>query len=74
MATTATTVTARKAFRCHGMHCNHVIQPGEEYARHVAFPGDEVNDGPRPRVMRLCRQCQTAYERPMPPRRRKASA
>lgn len=70
MATSAYTVTARKRHSCDNYPpCYRGIEPGEDYARHVAFPGDEVNGGPIPWVMNLCQPCQTEYDRPMPPRR-----
>lgn len=69
MATTAWTVTARKAFRCYAYPCEHVIQPGEEYARHVAFPWDNDIGNQGFWVMRVCRDCETKY-RSMPPRKR----
>ncbi len=67
--TTSHTVTARKAFRCEDDRCGHDVQIGEDYGRHVAFPGAEFYDGPRPWVMRLCMPCTTKYDQPVPPRR-----
>jgi len=64
---TASTVIARKAFICDAYHCDNMIDPGEEYARHVAFPGHDANDGSTPWVMRICWECQSPA--PMPPRR-----
>ena len=67
MAETAHTVTARKAFTCQSYRCYNRIQPGEAYARWVAFPGHDANDGPQPWVLRICTACQAP--KPMPPRR-----
>lgn len=70
MAVTAWTVTARKRHACDNYpRCFRGIKPGEDYARHVAFPGDDANSSPRPLVLNLCQPCQTEYDRPMPPRR-----
>lgn len=71
MATTAETRTARRSHRCHGYLCPNMIQPGEEYGRFVAFPGDEVNGSNQLWVMKLCVRCATEYDQPMPPRRSK---
>lgn len=70
---TAETRTARKPRQCEDYpSCTHVIQLGEEYSRHVAFPGHDANsDGSRPWVLHLCRACTTRYDRPMPPRRKR---
>ena len=65
------TVTARKAFRCEGYRCPRSVQVGEDYARHVAFPDDEVNQSHRPWVLRICQPCHTEHGAPMPPRRRR---
>lgn len=70
--TSSETRTARRAFNC--SDCRRQVMAGEEYARHVAFPGDDVNSGTRPWVLRLCSACQTKYGRQMPPRRSKARA
>lgn len=71
--TAAETRTARKPITCED--CRDTIEAGQQYARHVAFPGDEANaDGTRPRVLRLCHACQTKYGRGMPPRRTKERA
>lgn len=69
MATAASTVRCRKARRCDDYICERWIKPGEDYARHVAFPGDDANHGPRPLVIGICQDCQTQYGRGMPPRR-----
>lgn len=69
---TAWTATARKRHLCHGIgHCigTGSIEPGQDYARHVAFGDEDFYQGDRPWVMRLCAPCQTQYDRPMPPRR-----
>ena len=68
MAETAHSVVARKAFTCEAYRCDYEIQPGETYARHVAFPSpmSEVNQGTRPWVLRICHECQSPN--PMPPR------
>lgn len=72
---TAWTVTARRERRCENYPpCYHLIQPGEDYARHVAFPGHEANGGTVPWVLCLCRGCQTQCGREMPPRRSRKSA
>jgi hypothetical protein len=65
----AHTVTARKAFTCHGYRCPRLVMPGEDYARHVAFPGNEIHDSPAPWVLKLCQDCHTTHGVPMPPRR-----
>lgn len=71
MAVTAHTITARRDRPCGNYpQCNHNdIKAGDEYARHVAFPGDDANNSKRPLVLILCQPCQTEYDRPMPPRR-----
>jgi hypothetical protein len=69
VATTAHTVTARLRRWCDDYICREPIEPGEDYARHVAFPGDECNGGSRPFVLCICQGCQTQYGQPMPPRR-----
>jgi hypothetical protein len=66
VAATAHTVIARKAFRCQSYRCHNMVQPGEPYARHVAFPGHDCNDGPAPWVLRICSDCQAP--KPMPAR------
>ncbi|MBP2331266.1 hypothetical protein JOF56_011651 [Kibdelosporangium banguiense] len=71
MAETAHTATARKAFTCQGYRCRLTVAVGEAYARHVAFPGSEVNDGPAPLVLKICERCHTEYGKPMPTRRLK---
>lgn len=67
---TSYTVTARKDRPCdeYPERCGG-IKAGEEYARHVAFPGRDCNQSRRPYVLCICRSCQTQYDRPMPPRR-----
>lgn len=70
MATSAYTVTARKRRSCDQYpRCYNGIRPGDDYARHVVFPGDDANNSPRPWVLNLCRECQTEYDREMPLRR-----
>lgn len=72
MSTIAHTVTARKSFRCDAFDDGgkiHVVQPGEQYARHVAFPHDNDLGNAGFWVLRICESCQTRYDRPMPPRR-----
>ncbi|GAB3471888.1 hypothetical protein [Actinophytocola sediminis] len=69
-AATAHTVTARKPFTCHGYRCYHRIQPGEQYVRHVAFPGHDCNGGSSPWVMRICADCHAPADMPPPMRRR----
>jgi hypothetical protein len=70
MATTAWTVTARKRHSCDNYpRCYRGIKPGEDYARHVAFPGDDANNSSRPWVLNLCQHCHTEHGREMPPRR-----
>ncbi len=68
MASTAWTATARRGFICHGYRCGNPILAGEDYVRHVAFPDGDMNQGPRPVVHKICRECQAPAE--MPPRRR----
>lgn len=67
MADTAHAVVARKAFPCQGYRCDNQIQRGDTYVRHVAFPGDDVNQSDRPWVLRICPDCQAP--KPMPTRR-----
>jgi len=69
MSTTAYTVTARKTFRCYGVGCNAWVYPGEEYARHVAFPGDGDIGNEGFWVLRICAACHTRYGQSMPSRR-----
>lgn len=69
---TAQTLTARKLHYCDECR-SYSIQPGQEYARHVAFPGSDVNDGGAPWSLNLCEQHQTHYGRIMPPRRTRAT-
>lgn len=58
MATTVKGVTARKRHRCDESWGDvHFIEPGHRYLRHVAFPGDDVNGGDRPWVLRVCIAC-----------------
>ena len=78
MSVSARTVTARRDRLCGNYpSCpNDGIKAGDDYARHVAFPGDDANQSNRPLTLDLCQPCHTEYERPMPPRRarrRKAS-
>ena len=70
MAFTAHTITARRDRPC-GQYpsCpNGDIKAGDDYARHVAFPGDDANNSPRPLTLDLCQPCHTDYGREMPPR------
>jgi hypothetical protein len=74
---TSQTVTTRVRRRCNeGSLCagTEWIEPGDDYARHVAFPDGDINCSDRPWVMRLCVPCQTRYGRPMPPRRTRTVA
>lgn len=72
MATAVWTVTARKFHACMQYpRCYRRIKPGEDYARHVVFPGDDANNSGRPLVLVLCQECQLDYGRGMPPRRRR---
>lgn len=66
---TAHTVTARRDHRCTGWRCATTICPGEQYVRHVLFPGHDAHGGHAPAVLPLCQTCATAHGRPMPPRR-----
>lgn len=71
MAVTAHTITARRDRFC-GQYprCdNGHIKAGSDYARHVAFPNDDANNGPRPLVLILCQPCHTEHGQEMPPRR-----
>jgi hypothetical protein len=73
MAEYAHLVTARRSHRCEdypggGSECQHLIQPGSDYVRAVAFP-DDVTD--HIWVLRLCVPCATRYGKPLPPRRTK---
>lgn len=63
----AHTIRARSRRRCQGYRCTGTgwIEPGQHYARHVAFPDDEVNQSPRPWVLHVCAACQAPA--PMPP-------
>lgn len=63
------TCTARKPFVCQGYRCLNVIHAGEDYARHVAFPGSDVNSAPVPWVLRICSACHTEHGAAMPPRK-----
>lgn len=69
MATTAQTITARKLRRCDGVGCDTVIHPGDEYARHVAFPGDSDLGNERFWVLHICPSCHTRYGEAMPRRK-----
>jgi hypothetical protein len=64
MTTTAHTIRARKPFTCQGYRCRKPITTGELYARHVAFPNDEINQSPRPWVLRICSACQAPAAMP----------
>lgn len=71
MAVTAHTITARADRDCGSYpYCPHDdIKAGQDYVRHVAFPGDDANQSSRPLTLELCERCHTEYDRPMPPRR-----
>lgn len=69
MATTTQAITARKLHRCDGVGCGVTIQPGDEYARHVAFPGDSDIGNEGFWVLRICPSCHTRYGQPMPERK-----
>lgn len=75
---TAHTVTARKPARCEnyigGGWCPRGIAVGDDYIRHVAFPGHDCNTGTQPWVMRECTSCRTESGKPMPPRRTRKEA
>jgi hypothetical protein len=65
------TVRARKARNCESYpRCHRGIRQGEDYARHVTFPGSDVNTSTVPWVLHICATCQTEYGQEMPPRRR----
>lgn len=53
------TVTERKARRTHACSdYRHVIERGQRYRRHVAFPGDEGHEeGTKPWVLNECNEC-----------------
>lgn len=70
------TVTARRDRPCDEgrHHCagDATIHAGTEYARFVAFPGDDdagMGEATRPWVLSICEPCATRYSRPMPPRK-----
>lgn len=49
---------ARKQHPCESYRCPRMIEPGDLYVRHVAFPGDEGHEeGTRPLVMREAAVC-----------------
>lgn len=49
---------SRKQRPCESYRCDELINPGDLYVRHVAFPGDEgFEEGDRPWVMRECSAC-----------------
>lgn len=66
---TAHLVRTRKSFRCDGFRCATTVQKGDDYVRAVAFPGHDANGGTQPWVMKLCVDCATQYDRPLPRRR-----
>lgn len=70
-AFTAHTITARTDRDCGNYpHCpNDDIKAGDDYVRHVSFPGDDANQSSRPLTLELCQPCHTEFDRPMPPRR-----
>lgn len=65
MTTAAHSTRARKQFTCQGYRCHTTIQTGDLYIRCVAFPDDEINQGPRPWVLKICQACNAP--RPLPP-------
>lgn len=69
MATTARIITARKPRRCGAAGCNTIIQPYEDYVRHVAFPGDSDIGNTGFWVLRICVPCHTQYGQAVPARR-----
>jgi hypothetical protein len=68
MTTAVRARTARKAHLCEGCHWTPslrgkpTILPGHRYLLHTAFPGDDVNQGNRPRSMKECVRCAVARE------------
>lgn len=67
MSTTVLARTARKPHSCDGCHWTPslrgkaTIAPGHRYLRHVAFPGDEVNqDSDQPYTNTECIACAEA--------------
>jgi hypothetical protein len=68
MATTVKSVTARIPHRCDGCHWSPgrrgvpTIAPGHRYLRHVAFPGDDVNQTDRPISNIECVACACGRE------------
>jgi hypothetical protein len=66
--TTSHTVTARVAFLCHEPLCRQRVEVGQDYGRHVAFPGADWFTDTRPWVWRLCMPCTTKHDQPVPPR------
>ncbi len=55
---TATVHTARKARPCGEYRCPNTINPGDQYVRHVTFPGqDGYEYGTQPRVLEQCPAC-----------------
>jgi hypothetical protein len=58
--------TARKDRPCRSYPCRRLIQRGERYRRHVAFPGDDgFEQGTRPWVIDECRACAEARGEPI---------
>lgn len=72
---TEATVTARRAFVCHGYRCHNTVSKGEEYVRLVAFPGHDANGGTTPWVLKLCVPCYREHDTdaPLPARRSRAA-
>jgi hypothetical protein len=70
-AVVETSVVARKWHWCEEYRDPHKIEPGETYARLVAFPDGDTNTGTKPWVMRLCVEHFTQYGRTMPPSKRR---
>lgn len=65
-------VRARKRHWCDEYAEAHPIEPGEVYARLVAFPDGDVNTGTTPWVLKICATHFTQYGRTMPEPRTRA--
>lgn len=58
--------TARRRRQCGSYPCSRSIEPGQQYLRHVAFPGDEGHEeGTRPWVIEECAACAAARGEPI---------
>lgn len=66
-----TLVKARKAHRCEEYGDGHLIRPGDDYVRCVAFPDGDVNTGTQPWVLRICVDHFQKYGKVLPPRPRR---